>query len=160
METVWCNHFEWQAMSLSIRDAWFTQRVRAESEANRFLWPGFSTFFPDSQPVREADDMSVGYISILPLEEELLTLWEGGSAWTLDPGTLATKGKKRNTGHLERAVSAPGKKVPVSGSLLSHLMLLDWDQINLIGELELVHHRNGQRHVQATGVANQANLES
>lgn len=71
-----------------------TSRFKAESEAGRFLWPGFGTVFPDARSVKHSDDMNVANISVLPLPDELLALWEGGSAWSLDPKSLATKGKK------------------------------------------------------------------
>lgn len=71
-----------------------TRRFKAESEAGRFLWPGFGTVFPDALSVKQADDMNVANISVLPLDDELLALWEGGSAWKLNPHTLETTEKQ------------------------------------------------------------------
>ena len=71
-----------------------TDRSRAESAAGRFLWPGFGTTFDGARSVRKPDDVNVANISVLPLGGELLALWEGGSAWRLDPDTLRTRGRK------------------------------------------------------------------
>ncbi|MFK7966311.1 MAG: carotenoid oxygenase family protein [Burkholderiaceae bacterium] len=71
-----------------------TDRLAAESAAGRYLWPGFGTAFKNTRHVRSGDDMNVANISVLPVQDELLALWEGGSAWRLDPETLKTKGRK------------------------------------------------------------------
>lgn len=71
-----------------------TSRLAAEAEAGRYLWPGFGSSFDNARPVRKPDDMNVANISVLPLDNELLALWEGGSAWRLDPETLETRGRK------------------------------------------------------------------
>lgn len=71
-----------------------TERSQAEAAAGRFLWPGFGTTFDDARSVRSPDDVNVANISVLPLGDELLALWEAGSAWKIDPDTLATLGKK------------------------------------------------------------------
>lgn len=71
-----------------------TDRSRAEAKAGRFLWSGFGTAFPDGRSITSPDEVNVGNIAILPLEGELLALWEAGSAWRIDPQTLATRGRK------------------------------------------------------------------
>lgn len=71
-----------------------TDRSRAEAQAGRFLWSGFGTAFADGRSVTSPDDVNVGNIAVLPLEDELLALWEAGSAWRIDPATLATRGRK------------------------------------------------------------------
>lgn len=71
-----------------------TPRRRAESAAGRLLWPGFATDVGDARPVGSPDTVNVGNISVLPLEDELLALWEAGSPWRLDPGSLQTRGRK------------------------------------------------------------------
>lgn len=71
-----------------------TKRLTAESAAGRYLWPGFGTAFPNSRAVRQPDDLNVANISVLPLDDELLALWEGGSPYRVDPATLETMGKK------------------------------------------------------------------
>lgn len=70
-----------------------TVRRQAEERAGRFLWSGFGTAFDDARSVRSPDEVNVGNISVLPVGGELLALWEAGSAWRLDPQTLATRGR-------------------------------------------------------------------
>ncbi len=71
-----------------------TTKLEAEEEAGRFLYPGFGTVIADGVPIRRPDDLNPANINILRYEDELLALWEGGSAHALDPETLATRGKK------------------------------------------------------------------
>lgn len=71
-----------------------TDRYVAEEAAGRFLWDGFGTHFDDSLAVSSPDVLNVANISVLPLGEELLALWEAGSAWRVNPQTLDTIGRK------------------------------------------------------------------
>lgn len=71
-----------------------TPRHEAEQEAGRFLWPGFGTAFKDGRSVSKPDDVNVANISLLPVEDELWALWEAGSAFTVDPESLETTGRK------------------------------------------------------------------
>ncbi|MCV2367153.1 carotenoid oxygenase family protein [Roseateles oligotrophus] len=73
-----------------------TKKFRAEAKAGRFLLPAFGTSFPDQDkrlPVRSADDVNVANTSVMKMGDgRLYALWEGGSAYELDPQNLATKG--------------------------------------------------------------------
>lgn len=71
-----------------------TSRYVAEEAAGRFLWDGFGTGFVDARTTRQPDDVNVANISVLPMGDELLALWEAGSAWRIDPLTLETLGRK------------------------------------------------------------------
>lgn len=71
-----------------------TGRYEAEEQAGRFMRGGFGTAFADALPVGRPDDLNVANISVLPLGGDLLALWEAGSAWRIDPSTLATRGRK------------------------------------------------------------------
>ena len=71
-----------------------TTRWVAEQQAGRFLWNGFGTAFADARAVSEPDDVNVANISVLPMGDELLALWEGGSAWRVDAKSLQTLGRK------------------------------------------------------------------
>lgn len=71
-----------------------TERAQAEARAGRFLYSGFGTTLPDSLAVSSPDDLNVGNISVLPLGDEILALWEAGSAWRLDAQSLDTLGRK------------------------------------------------------------------
>lgn len=72
-----------------------TKKYAAESESDRFLVSGFGTHVPGSDPVSEAiDNVNPANISVLHFAGDLLALWEAGSAYRLDPDTLATRGPK------------------------------------------------------------------
>jgi len=71
-----------------------TQRFIAEREAGRFLWPAFGTAFEDGRSATSADTVNPANISVLPVQDELWALWEGGSAWSIDPESLETRGRK------------------------------------------------------------------
>jgi len=71
-----------------------TKRFIAEREAGRFLWPAFGTVFEDGRSATSAEDVNPANISVLPVEDELWALWEGGSAWVVDPDSLETRRRK------------------------------------------------------------------
>lgn len=69
-----------------------TPKYVAEREAGRLLRPAFGTRLPDMQPISSPDQMNVANTSVIKHGDDLLALWEGGSAWALDPETLQTRG--------------------------------------------------------------------
>lgn len=72
-----------------------TEKYITERAHDRFIVSGFGTHIPGSDAVPEAVDMvNAANISVLLLGRELLALWEAGSAYRLDPRTLATLGVK------------------------------------------------------------------
>ena len=71
-----------------------TRRFDAEQEAGRFLHNGAGTVFPGAEPGRNSDDYNVANINVQLLNGELLALWEAGSAYRVDPDSLATLGRK------------------------------------------------------------------
>ncbi|WP_457356585.1 carotenoid oxygenase family protein [Roseateles sp. P5_D6] len=71
-----------------------TTKFRAEQEAGRFLLPAFGTAIKAELPVRGPDSVNVANTSVLMQGDCLYALWEGGSAYELDPATLATRGVK------------------------------------------------------------------
>lgn len=71
-----------------------TPKHRAEQAAGRFLAPGFGTMGDPDYPVSSADDTNAANTSVLVLGDELLALWEAGSAWTMDRDTLVSGGPK------------------------------------------------------------------
>ena len=83
-----------------------TTRYVAEEAAGRFEWPSWATARPDGRPVRSPDDVNTANTSVLPVGDELLALWEGGSPWRLDPDTLETLGRA--------VLSAPTDGLPFS----------------------------------------------
>lgn len=70
-----------------------TERSRAEAEAGRFLWSGFGTGFDHAHGVTHPDDINVANISVLPVGDDVLALWEAGSPYRLHAETLETLGR-------------------------------------------------------------------
>lgn len=71
-----------------------TPKFRAEQEAGRFLLPAFGTAIKAERPVRGPDSVNAANTSVMLQGDALYALWEGGSAFELDPATLATRGPK------------------------------------------------------------------
>ncbi len=71
-----------------------TQKRKAEQAAQKFLAAGFGTEGDPSYPVESPDATNAANTSVMMSGGELLALWEGGSAFRVDPETLATRGPK------------------------------------------------------------------
>ena len=71
-----------------------TPKRMAEVRAGRRLTEAFGTIPPGVEPPTSADSINVANTSVLPLQGEVLALWEGGSATRIDARTLATLGLK------------------------------------------------------------------
>ncbi len=121
-----------------------TEKFRAEAEAGRFLLPAFGTAVPAERPVRSADSVNVANTSVLwmpapraglasspppegvgglgsgpsaPEGAKLYALWEGGSAYELDPVTLATRGPKVWSNELRGMPFSAHPKVEPDGTV-------------------------------------------
>ncbi len=71
-----------------------TDKYQAESAAGKRLFAAFGTSFPDALAPTSPDSLNVANTSVIALNGELLALWEGGSAYRMDPLTLQTRGTK------------------------------------------------------------------
>jgi all-trans-8'-apo-beta-carotenal 15,15'-oxygenase len=71
-----------------------TPKRVAEVRAGRHLMEAFGTIPPGAEPPASADSINVANTSVLPLQGEVLALWEGGSATRIDARTLDTLGVK------------------------------------------------------------------
>lgn len=71
-----------------------TPKRVAEVRAGRRLTEAFGTVPPGVEPPTSADSINVANTSVLPLQGEVLALWEGGSATRIDARTLETLGVK------------------------------------------------------------------
>jgi all-trans-8'-apo-beta-carotenal 15,15'-oxygenase len=69
-----------------------TSKFRADEEAGFMRRPTFGTRLAGMDAVMGADDMNVANINVIWHGDRLMALWEAGSAWELDPRTLATLG--------------------------------------------------------------------
>jgi len=70
-----------------------TSKYQAEERAGHFLSNGFGTLFPGAS-YGSVNAINVANINILPVGNQLLALWEGGPAWSLDPVSLEAQGAK------------------------------------------------------------------
>ena len=69
-----------------------TTKLRAEQAAGRFLMSGFGTQVDGTPPVGGPDAFNTANTNALEHAGRVLALWEGGSAWALDPKDLSTQG--------------------------------------------------------------------
>ncbi|MET0520048.1 MAG: carotenoid oxygenase family protein, partial [Burkholderiaceae bacterium] len=71
-----------------------TAKFKAEARERRFLVPALGTAIAPRMPLRGPDSMNVANTSVLRQAGRLYALWEGGSAYELDPASLATLGPR------------------------------------------------------------------
>jgi all-trans-8'-apo-beta-carotenal 15,15'-oxygenase len=73
-----------------------TPKLQAEEAAGRLLYSGFAATLADAPPLNGPDTVNPANINLLPLPAtgELLALWEAGSALSVDPATLRSRGFK------------------------------------------------------------------
>jgi all-trans-8'-apo-beta-carotenal 15,15'-oxygenase len=69
-----------------------TVKRRIDSKAGAMVQPGFKTAARPGAMVGSSDDTNAANTSVIAAGGQLLALWEAGSAYALDPETLATKG--------------------------------------------------------------------
>jgi all-trans-8'-apo-beta-carotenal 15,15'-oxygenase len=120
-----------------------TDKFLVEEKAGRFLLPAFGTIFPNTARVADADSMNVANISMLHHSDELLALWEGGSAYRVDADTLQTLGKKTWRADLAGMPFSAHPKVEPDGTLwnfgtVGNQNLLVLYRISAQGELQKV----------------------
>ena len=93
-----------------------TDKWQAEQAADRFIVPALASVPPQPGGLSGPDDMNVANTSVLLLGDELLALWEGGSAWSVDPDSLESQGARRWGNGLDGVpFSAHPKREPDSG---------------------------------------------
>jgi all-trans-8'-apo-beta-carotenal 15,15'-oxygenase len=85
------QQFSFDGKSVSHRGRFVqTNKFKAEVEANKFLVPAFGTGVKPQMRVTGPDSMNTANTNAIEHEGRVLALWEGGSAFELDPMTLAT----------------------------------------------------------------------
>jgi carotenoid cleavage dioxygenase len=94
-----------------------TEKYRAEEKAGKFTRAAFGTIFPGIPSPPSADSVNVANISMLVHADELLALWEGGSAYRLNLDTLQALGKKTWREDLAGAPFSAHPKVDPDGTL-------------------------------------------
>lgn len=95
-----------------------TEKYLAETAAQRFLRNAFGTYIPGTPPVpADIDEWNVANISLCMAGPELLTLWEPGSAYRIEPRTLETHGVKTWSPELRGRPFSAHPKVEPDGTL-------------------------------------------
>ncbi|MEM9103501.1 MAG: carotenoid oxygenase family protein [Pseudomonadota bacterium] len=69
-----------------------TKKYQKEQAAERFLYSATGTHIKSDTKARNNDDINTANTHVIPFNDELLALWEGGSAYRIDAKTLKTIG--------------------------------------------------------------------
>lgn len=94
-----------------------TPKRTSEVRAGRRVTEGFGTVFAGVEPPTSADSINVANTSVLPVQGEVLALWEGGSATRIDARTLDTLGVKTWRADLAGMPFSAHPKVDVDGTI-------------------------------------------
>lgn len=93
-----------------------TEKFIAESEANEFLLPSFGTAIKAKRAIKNSDSVNTANTNVVKLGDRLLAMWEGGSAYDLDPQTLATRGPVTWKPELKAMPFSAHPKVEIDGT--------------------------------------------
>ena len=69
-----------------------TPKIEAERSAGKFLYGAFGTTIQSEAPTQGPDSMNVANTNAIEHAGSVLAMWEGGSAFALDPEDLSTTG--------------------------------------------------------------------
>ena len=98
-----------------------TAKLQAEKQAGRFLRSALGTVIADSDdsgtPAGGPDSFNAANTNVLEHGGRLLALWEGGSAYALDPRDLSTKGPVTWRPDLQQVPFSAHPKIDPSGHL-------------------------------------------
>jgi carotenoid cleavage dioxygenase-like enzyme len=94
-----------------------TELYKQNEKAGRFTAGGFGTVIDNPLPMLGPDSANAANTSVLPVGGELLALWEGGSAYRLDPVTLEAKGPKIWTSELQGMPFSAHPKIDQKGNI-------------------------------------------
>lgn len=71
-----------------------TRKFEREQAADRFMLPAIGTNIENALPIRNSDDLNTANTAVFTHAGSLYALWEGGSAYEVDPDTLQARGPK------------------------------------------------------------------
>ena len=94
-----------------------TPKLVAEHDARRFLYPAFGTTIASDAPIQGPDSMNVANTNAIEHAGRVLALWEGGSAFELDPRDLSTRGAVTWKEGFEQMPFSAHPKVDAQGHL-------------------------------------------
>jgi len=118
-----------------------TSKLKAEREAGRFIFSSVGTELPDQPPATGPDSYNTANTNVIAHGGQLLALWEGGSAYAIDPLDLSTRGPVSWRADLAQMPFSAHPKVDAQGHLWnigsSGRNLIVW-HINPAGKLQSV----------------------
>jgi carotenoid cleavage dioxygenase len=94
-----------------------TSKLKAEQQAGRFVMQALGTQIDNSPPVNGPDAVNVANTSVLEHAGRVLALWEGGSAYAMDPTDLSTQGPVTWRPDLQQVPFSAHPKVDADGHL-------------------------------------------
>ncbi|HLL19895.1 MAG TPA: carotenoid oxygenase family protein [Rubrivivax sp.] len=94
-----------------------TQKLLAEQRAGRFVRSALGTHIDNGPPAGGPDAFNTANTSVIEHAGRLLALWEGGSAYALDPSDLSTQGPVTWRADLQQVPFSAHPKVDTAGHL-------------------------------------------
>ena len=94
-----------------------TPKLAAERTAGRFLFTTFGTGIQSEAPMQGPDSINVANTNAIEHAGRVLAMWEGGSAWALDPKDLSTIGPVTWKEGYEQVPFSAHPKLDSDGSL-------------------------------------------
>ena len=94
-----------------------TAKLKAEQQAGRFLMSALGTSIEGGPPSGGPDSHNVANTNAIEHAGRVLALWEGGSAYAMDPADLSTQGPVTWRSDLQQVPFAAHPKVDNSGHL-------------------------------------------
>ncbi len=94
-----------------------TPKLLAEQQAGKFLYSAFGTDVHSDAPVQGPDSFNTANTNALEHAGRVLAMWEGGSAFALDPKDLSTTGPVTWRSGLEQLPFSAHPKVDAQGHL-------------------------------------------
>ena len=94
-----------------------TAKLKAEQQAGRFLMSALGTTIEGGPPWGGPDSYNVANTNAIEHGGRLLALWEGGSAYELDPADLSTRGPVTWRADLQQMPFSAHPKVDAAGNL-------------------------------------------
>lgn len=94
-----------------------TSKLQAEQKAGRFLISALGTYIEGGLPAGGPDAFNTANTSVIEHGGRVLALWEGGSAYALDPKDLSTQGPVTWRPDLAQVPFSAHPKLDASGQL-------------------------------------------
>ncbi len=94
-----------------------TPKLAAEREAGRFLYSAFGTGIQSEAPIQGPDSLNVANTNAIEHAGRVLAMWEGGSAFALDPKDLSTTGAVTWKEGYEQVPFSAHPKLDAAGNL-------------------------------------------